>query len=130
VKAVYKYYRGYDVQVIGVTSLQGFSVAGNQRIDTKDNPEKEFGLMPDFMKEKEMIWPVAFSKQPVFNPDYGITGIPDMIIIDGKGIVRYVGLHPGATKLEEKTKIIDQLLSENKSMIPAQLMIPKKPKND
>ena len=53
---------------------------------------------------KEMTWPVAFSKQPVFNPDYGVMGIPDVIIIDGKGIVRHVGLHP-AMKLEEKTAL-------------------------
>jgi thiol-disulfide isomerase/thioredoxin len=122
VKALSRYYRGYAVVVVGVTSLQGFSVdAQSQRIDTKDNPQKELDLMSDFVKDENITWPVAFSKQRVFNPDYGVTGIPDVAIIDPKGIVRYVGLHPDMP-LQEKTNIIDKLLAEANLQIPAQLL--------
>ena len=126
VKAVHNYYRGYDVVVIGVTSPQGYHVANGQRIDTKDNPQKEFELMPSFMDEKTMTWPVAFSKQPVFNPDYGVTGIPSMVIIDAKGIVRHAGLHPGSD-LDSKITLIDPLLAEAGLVLPARLMVPGKP---
>jgi thiol-disulfide isomerase/thioredoxin len=128
VKALKNYYRGYDVVVIGVTSIQGSHSGAGGRIDTKGDPEKEMSLMPGFMEEKQMTWPVAFSKQPVFNPDYGVLGIPSMVIIDSKGVVRHAGLHPGS-KLEEKTKLIDKLLSEGGLTIPATLLMPKKPQD-
>ncbi|HWP41551.1 MAG TPA: TlpA disulfide reductase family protein [Tepidisphaeraceae bacterium] len=125
VKAVSRYYRGFDVVVIGVTSIQGFHSGSGGRIDTSSDPQKEMDLMPQFMKEKEMSWPVAFSKQPVFNPDYGVTGIPNMVIIDANGIVRHAGLHPGSS-LDEKIKLIDPLLAEAKLPLPAIMMQTKK----
>ncbi len=125
VKALHRYYRGYDVVVVGVTSPQGYHIGPNGRIDTKGEPQKEFALMPEFMKEKDMTWPVAFSEQNVFNPDYGVTGIPNVVIIDTNGVVRHVGLHP-AKPLSEKTPLIDKLLSEGDKPVPAMLMVPKK----
>jgi len=126
VKAVSRYYRGFEVVVIGVTSIQGFHSGSGGRIDTSGDPQKEMSLMPEFMKEKEMAWPVAFSSQPVFNPDYGVTGIPNMVIIDANGVVRYAGLHPGSS-LEEKIRLIDPLLAEAKLPLPAIMMEMKKP---
>ncbi|WP_428936722.1 TlpA family protein disulfide reductase [Fontivita pretiosa] len=126
VKAVSRYYRGFDVVVIGVTSIQGFHSGSGGRIDTSGDPQKEMSLMPEFMKEKEMAWPVAFSSQPVFNPDYGVTGIPNMVIIDPNGVVRHAGLHPGSS-LEEKIRLIDPLLAEAKLPLPAIMMEMKKP---
>jgi thiol-disulfide isomerase/thioredoxin len=126
VKALHNYYRGYDVVVLGVTSVQGYHVSPTGRVDTKGDPQKEMSLMSEFVEQKSMTWPVAFSKQSVFNPDYGVMGIPSMVIIDTKGIVRHVGLHPGG-KLDEKTPLIDKLLAEAGLVLPAQLLEMKKP---
>jgi thiol-disulfide isomerase/thioredoxin len=114
-----EHYKGSDVVVLGVTSLQGF-VSGLEggRIDTKGNPEKEMALMNDFMKAKTMSWPVAFSQQPVFNEDYGIMGIPYVAIIAPDGTVRHAGLHPSGA-LEEKAAKIDAILAEFKLPVPA-----------
>ncbi|HUO10982.1 MAG TPA: TlpA disulfide reductase family protein [Phycisphaerae bacterium] len=126
VKALAHYYRGYDVVVLSVTSLQGFVYSSKGRLDTANDPEKEYKLTDDFLKEHDVNWPVAFSKQPVFNPDYGVMGIPDVIMIDPDGIVRQAGLHP-AVPLEEKTALVDELLSEAHHVIPATLLEMKKP---
>jgi len=119
VRALVHHYRGSDVVVIGVTSLQGF-VAGLEggRVDTKGNPEKEMALMPDFMKAKQMSWTVAFSKEEVFNPDYGISGIPYVAIIAPDGTVRHAGLHP-AGPLADKVAKIDAILKEFGRPVPA-----------
>lgn len=119
VKDLQAHYDGYDVAIVGVTSLQGAHYPGDERgkIDTTDNPDLEMSLMKEFIKDKGITWRIAFSKQPVFNPDFGVTGIPHMAIIDVNGVVRYRGLHP-AMPMEVKTSKIDALLAEAGKPVP------------
>jgi thiol-disulfide isomerase/thioredoxin len=107
-----EHYKNADVEVVGVTSVQGH-VMGLEpaRIDTKGNPEKEMALMRDYIKAKEITWTIVFSEEPVFNQDYGVTGIPHMAIIAPDGTLRHTGLHP-AMPHAEKVQKIDALLKE------------------
>ena len=112
IRELVAHYQGYPVRVVGVTSLQGTHYPQDgQPIQTEGDPQKEYGLMPEFMESLEMTWPVAFSSQDVFNPDFGVRGIPHVAIIDPKGVVRHRGLHP-MSPLADKTKLIDALLAE------------------
>jgi thiol-disulfide isomerase/thioredoxin len=108
-------YDGYPVRVIGVTSLQGYHISSDadnhERILCENDPAKEYGLMPEFMEEMSMNWDVMFSPTNVFNPQYGVNGIPHVTIIAPDGTVRHNGLHP-ANPLEEKAKLIDAILAE------------------
>ncbi len=89
-------FAGCPVVFLGVTSIQGrVSNLEPKRIDTKGDPAREMALMPRFMQAKNMTWPVAFSEENVFNPDYGVSGIPFVAIITPDGIVRHAGLNPG-----------------------------------
>ncbi len=121
IREAQSYYKGYDVVILGVTSIQG-AVYGlsekDPQIDCKGNPEKEMSLMPDWMKAKEVTWDVAFSTQDVFNPDFGVNGIPSMAIIDAAGKVRYAGMHPAAVSFEKKKEMIDGLLKEAGKKVP------------
>ncbi|MCC5829333.1 MAG: TlpA family protein disulfide reductase [Phycisphaeraceae bacterium] len=118
VRELRQYYEGFDVVVLGVTSIQGRHIGMRQRVNTQGNPEQEMELMKSFIEERQMTWPVAFSEQNVFNPDYGITGIPSVAIIDPAGKVRHIGLHPGRP-LTEKVRLINPLLSEAGKPVPA-----------
>ncbi len=90
-----EHFKGSPVVVLGVTSLQGRVHGIEPRpIDVKDNPEKEYALTAEFMKKKDMTWPVAFSTQNVFNPDYVVRGIPHLAIIAPDGTVRHNGMNP------------------------------------
>jgi thiol-disulfide isomerase/thioredoxin len=110
-------YKDYPVTILGVTSLQGSSTKWENgrpvrpAVDTKGNPDQEYQLMGEFVKALDMTWPVVFSKQEVFNPEYGVKGIPHVVIIDAKGVVRHRGLHP-AMDPESKHGKIDALLKE------------------
>lgn len=112
VRELTAHYKNLDVVVLGVTSIQG-SVTGlePQRIDTKGDPQKELSLMTDYIKAKDITWTIAFSDEEVFNPDYGITGIPHMAIIAPDGTLRHTGLHP-AMPHADKVQKIDALLKE------------------
>ena len=106
------HYKNEDVVIVGVTSLQGRHYpVGGTAVDCTGDPEKEKSLMAEFMAENEMTWTIAFGEQDVFNPDYGVRGIPHVAIIGRDGRVRHTGLHPGGA-LEDKTKLIDALLAE------------------
>ncbi len=112
-------YKDYPVVILGVTSLQGFHIdykatdPTKRRIDTSGNPSQETELMRQFIKDMEMTWPVAFGTEDVFNPEYGVQGIPHVAIVDPAGVVRFRGLHPGGDPAEEAEKI-DGLLKEFK----------------
>jgi thiol-disulfide isomerase/thioredoxin len=112
-------FKDSPVTFLGVTSLQG--VVANlqpERIDTKDDPAREMALMKDFMKARDMTWPVAFSEEPLFNPAYGIDGIPYVAIIAPDGTVRHAGLHPADPAADLAGKI-EAILQEFKLPVPA-----------
>jgi thiol-disulfide isomerase/thioredoxin len=112
-------YKDSPVTFLGVTSLQGFVAnLGPAKIDTKGDPAKEIALMPDFMKAKDMTWNVAISQEEVFNPDYGVQGIPFVAIIAPDGTVRHAGLNPLDPEADIAGKV-DAVLKEFKLPVPA-----------
>jgi thiol-disulfide isomerase/thioredoxin len=112
------HFKGHPVAFLGVTSIQGSVANMGPRIDTKGEPEKEMALMHDFMKAKDITWDVVFSEQEVFNPEYGVRGIPFVAIIAPDGTVRHAGLHPGNPASEIEAKI-NAILKEFKLSAPA-----------
>lgn len=109
-----EHYKGSDVVAVGVTSIQGrVSNLPGGTVDTSGDPAKEISLIPEFIKLKDMTWTVAVSDENVFNPDYGITGIPTIAVIAPDGTIRHL-LHP--SKLTTDT--IDALLKEAGRSVP------------
>jgi thiol-disulfide isomerase/thioredoxin len=125
-------YSGYPVVILGVTSVQGFSMDRSDkkkvnRIDCKGDPAKEMDLMKSFMKDMDMTWNVAFSEQNVFNPDFGVRGIPSVALIGPDGNVRFAGLYPNPKEESEK---IDALLKEAKLPYPENPYVEAKKSDD
>lgn len=113
------HFQGSPVVVLGVTSLQGRVHGIEPRpIDVKDNPAREYELTAEFMKKKDMTWPVVFSTQNVFNDDYGVRGIPHLAIIAPDGTVRHNGMNPHDPKADVVGKVT-AILSEFKLPVPA-----------
>jgi thiol-disulfide isomerase/thioredoxin len=119
VKELRAHYSPDDVAIVGVTSLQGKHYPGGAApVDCAGDAAKEQGLMAEFMKAKGIDWTIAFSEQEVFNPDYGVNGIPHVTILDADGIVRHTDLHP-ADPMHEKCAKIDALLRKQGKTPPA-----------
>jgi thiol-disulfide isomerase/thioredoxin len=104
------HYAGYPVEIVGVTSLQGatYFEAGKKEAAT---PADEHADMRPFMEEKDITWTVAFTEQEVFNPEYGVRGIPHVVIIDPDGKIVHRALHP-ASSLDKKAALIDPILEQ------------------
>jgi len=121
VRELQERYNGYDVEIVGVTSLQGTHYPKDGApVKCEDDPAKEYGLMADYIDAMDITWTIAFSSDDVFNPNFGVRGIPHVAIIDAEGKVRHNGLHPAGPKAE-KTKKIDALLAEAGLPVPAPL---------
>jgi thiol-disulfide isomerase/thioredoxin len=116
-------YKDYAVEIIGVTSIQGRHMdrVNKKSIKLKDKAAEEMAMMPEFMKTLGMTWDVVFSKEDVFNPDFGVRGIPHVAIIDPAGIVRYNMLRPYDAPYHEAEKI-DALLKQYNLPTPNQPM--------
>lgn len=106
IRAEVEHFKGSPVVILGVTSLQGRVHGIEPRpIDVKDNPEKEYALTAEFMKKKDMTWPVVFSTENVFNPDYVVKGIPHLAIIAPDGTVRHNGMNPHDPEADVEGKV-------------------------
>ena len=84
-------------------------------MDTKEDLELERKLMLKFIKKMDISWPVAFSRQDVFNTEYGVESIPHLTILAQDGTVRYNGLSANA-KTSHTMEKIDRLLAEAKDL--------------
>lgn len=109
-------YKQKDVVILGITSLQGQHFpSGKAPVDTKENPERERNLMAKFIKKMDITWTIAFSRQDVFNTEYGVENIPHLTILARDGTVRYNGLSANE-KISQTMEKIDRLLAEAKDL--------------
>ena len=65
--------------------------------------------MAEYVKAMDITWPIAFAKEDVFNPDFGVRGIPHVAIIGADGKTAYNNLDP-RDPMTEKVKKINGLL--------------------
>ena len=105
------HYPADKVEIVGITSLQGM-VAHQKKepVQCEGDAEKEKSELMVFMKDMGVTWTVAVTKEDVFNPDFGIRGIPFVAILDQDGKVYKAGMHPSD---EDKiSATIDELLAK------------------
>lgn len=112
IRRLVEHYDGYDVVVLGVTSPQEqvFFPQPRGKVEAEDL-DAEQALMTEYVEEMDITWPVVMTTQDVFNPDFGIRGIPHVAIIAPDGRVAYNNLHPSGD-FADKTAKIDELLKK------------------
>jgi thiol-disulfide isomerase/thioredoxin len=120
IRADVAHFQGSPVVILGVTSIQG-RVHGLEAkpIPVKDDAAREYALTAEFARKHEMTWPIAFSAQNVFNPDYAVGGIPSITIVAPDGTVRHNGLNPHTPGVDIAGKITAILREFNLPVPPA-----------
>lgn len=106
-----KQFEGKDVVILGITSLQGYFVdtPNHRTIQCRNNPEKELGCFPAYMKGMGINWTIAITEEDVMNTDFGVLAIPHVTIIDKQGKVRYNAVN---LDNEAKAQLLNTLLAE------------------
>lgn len=101
---------GEDFAILAVTTFYGFFKSEHQR--TRDMPrEQEFARMPALLKEQGVTWPMVYVERDTFR-DYGVTGIPQFMVIDKKGVIRAIDTGYSAAKFSRLKNTIAELLAE------------------
>jgi thiol-disulfide isomerase/thioredoxin len=90
--------------VLGVTRYYGETESGQAA------PEKEIEYLQTFKKDNNLPYDFVVGKERLNHVNYGVTTLPTAVIIDRKGIVRYI--EAGAGKEAEMLETIEKLLAE------------------
>ena len=94
------------LQVVSVTSFYGYYGA-KQGISKAD----EFSLMQkEFIKDFKITWPVVFDEKQLTQARYGVSSIPQLVVIDRNGLVRRVQVGNTAEGEEETEALVKKLL--------------------
>lgn len=95
------------LQTVSLTGYYGY-------YGTKQDlsPEQEFIEMKTFVKEFKMDWPVIFDDTQKNNSLYGITGIPQLVVIDRKGVVRRIEIGYTPESFQETVQLVEKLIAE------------------
>ena len=101
-----KEYEDDGLVVVGLTNYQG-----SYKKDKVTPPDEFERMMNDFIPEHEVTWPVGIESngRQAFL-DYGVRGIPHLVLVGREGKIRYV--KTGAGQFEQTESKIKELLAE------------------
>jgi len=102
--------KGQGLEVFGITTYYGYY--GAEGAQQHDMPKDvEYGHMAEFMKEKNMTWPVVYGDRSNFAA-YGVTGIPHVVLIDRHGVVHSLDIGYSKELFAKFRKEVEALLAE------------------
>ena len=92
-------------EVLGVTRYYGEEVGAA-------NPKEEVALLTAFRQKYQLPYDFVVAKDQIIQNTYGATALPTAVLIDRKGIIRYIETGTGATRLDEMHTMITKLIAE------------------
>jgi thiol-disulfide isomerase/thioredoxin len=109
-RKLYAELRDREFEIVSVTTYYGYFYPDN--VQKKDMPrDVEFARMPKMLKEQGVTWPMVYTDRATMTA-YGVTGIPHLILLDKKGIIRRVDLGFSDAKMGRFKTLLATLLAE------------------
>lgn len=85
-----------------------YGEAGGLKVDNN----AEYDFLQQFKKEHNLPYNLTISKDTDNQIIYGATSIPTAVLIDRRGIIRYIESGASADKEEQLRAMIEKLLAE------------------
>ncbi len=92
-------------EILGATRYYGDEVGAK-------TPDEEIELLKAFRAKYALPYDFVVAKDQILQNLYGATALPTAVLIDRKGIIRYIETGTGPTRLEEMRAMIVKLLAE------------------
>jgi thiol-disulfide isomerase/thioredoxin len=105
-KEWYAKYKDKGLVIVGMTKYYG--EAGGREV----TPAEEFSFVEKFKKEHGLPYGVAVADDEGNMRNYGVTGIPTAVLIDRRGIVRFVDTGGDAGTAHEIATVLEKLIQE------------------
>ena len=99
-------YKTRGFVILGMTRYYG-----KIKLENADVPT-ETTYLENFKRTHELPYEIAVAKGQANQINYGALSIPTAVLIDRKGVVRYVELGTSTSRHEEIRKVIEKLLAE------------------
>lgn len=99
-------YRRDGLEIIGVTRL--YSGANGTPVD----PAAEMQFLKNFRERQRLPYDIAVTSKIDVQLQYGATALPTAVLIDRKGIVRYVETGTSSQRIVQLGEMIRKLLAE------------------
>ncbi len=108
--AVYDKFHASGFEIVGVTRFWGFF---SYNANNKVTPEQELIKLDGLWKELGVRWPTVVGPKANFDAYY-VDGIPQMFLVDRKGIIRHLwgGFRAGSGHEKTLSDAVEKLLKE------------------
>lgn len=106
IRDLYAELKGKGLEVVGVTSYYGYYGAKQGLAKPQ-----EYDAMKGFVTDFKITWPVAFTDGAPAKA-YGVSAIPHVVVIDRKGVVRYMRVGVGPENAAALRKMVEKCLAE------------------
>ena len=104
----HKKYSGSDFVIIGVTKYYG------EQSNKRMTPLQELDFLGEFKRKHKLPYGFAIADPDEASWKYGITAFPSAVLLDRRGIVRYIGIGAGTEESENLEDTIKVLLKEER----------------
>jgi thiol-disulfide isomerase/thioredoxin len=108
-------YAGKGLVMIGLTGYYNYDwdeKAGKAtRSDAKVPPEKEQAMLVKFAAQHKLTHRFAIPKGDALSKFYGVTAIPQVVVIDREGVVRLIRVGSGEANAKAVGDLLESLLS-------------------
>lgn len=105
-KAWYKKYKDKGLVIVGMTKYYG--QGGGRPM----KPAEELSFVQKFVKDHGLPYGIAVADTEDNMRNYGVTGIPTAVLIDRRGIVRFVDTGGDAGTAHEIADMLEKLIQE------------------
>lgn len=110
IKQLYAEMRGRGFEVVALTTYYGHFAGDRAR--TRDMPrDEEFARMPAMLEKQGVTWPMVYIDRATMDA-YGVTGIPQIMLLDKRGQIRKIDLGFSEAKMARFRTEIESLLAE------------------
>lgn len=99
-------YSGQGLQIIGLTRYYGTAYG------LPADEAGEIRFLRNFVKTQRLPYEIAVAKNTDNHIFYGANTLPTAVLIDRKGVVRYITAGTNSTRDDETEKMIEKLLAE------------------
>ena len=99
-------YQDKGLTVLGLTHYYGQTDAGQV------TPQEELRYLQEFKKKQGLSYGIGVARNSVNNGNYGVSGIPTTVLIDRRGMVRFISVGVSPAEVDLLDSLVSKLLKE------------------